>query len=345
MLLLVPEPVWNTSTGNCASCRPSATSSAARWMANAAHLVEVAELEVGAGRRPLHQAERADEPARHRQAADREVLHRALRLRAPQRARRARAARPCCRARRETRLRPCGCAPRGCAGAADGACGIIWNRNTSRMPRMSLTPLTALSPVDGRYAARCTELREHLQRVGPDPRPRPRRDRLAAGARRPSRASPRCRASPPADLAAAAQPSPPSSPRPTPRRSRRSSARPTTTSRPSSTSSSRSSARTPAWQLAPRVRALRLHVRGHQQPRPTRCMCREARARGAAAAARRAARRAARDGARARRRRDDVAHARPARDADDARQGSRRVRAPAAPGARRVRAPCRSAAR
>ena len=37
MLVLVPEPVWNTSTGNCASCRPSATSSAACWMAARPH--------------------------------------------------------------------------------------------------------------------------------------------------------------------------------------------------------------------------------------------------------------------------------------------------------------------
>ena len=29
MLLDVPEPVWNTSIGNCASCSPSATASAA----------------------------------------------------------------------------------------------------------------------------------------------------------------------------------------------------------------------------------------------------------------------------------------------------------------------------
>ena len=35
MLVLVPEPVWNTSTGKCASWRPSATSAAAATMAAA----------------------------------------------------------------------------------------------------------------------------------------------------------------------------------------------------------------------------------------------------------------------------------------------------------------------
>jgi hypothetical protein len=35
MLELVPEPVWNTSMGNCASQRPSATSAAAALMASA----------------------------------------------------------------------------------------------------------------------------------------------------------------------------------------------------------------------------------------------------------------------------------------------------------------------
>ena len=33
MLLLVPDPVWNTSTGNCSSYRPCATSAAAAWIA------------------------------------------------------------------------------------------------------------------------------------------------------------------------------------------------------------------------------------------------------------------------------------------------------------------------
>ena len=36
MLVLVPEPVWNTSTGKCASWRPPATSRAAAAMARAA---------------------------------------------------------------------------------------------------------------------------------------------------------------------------------------------------------------------------------------------------------------------------------------------------------------------
>ena len=67
MLLLVPDPVWKTSTGKCASWRPSATSSAARWMAKAADPVEVAEFEIGASRGPFDEAERADEAPRHGQ--------------------------------------------------------------------------------------------------------------------------------------------------------------------------------------------------------------------------------------------------------------------------------------
>lgn len=38
MLEDVPEPVWKTSTGKCASQRPSATSPAASWMASATSL-------------------------------------------------------------------------------------------------------------------------------------------------------------------------------------------------------------------------------------------------------------------------------------------------------------------
>src|SRR5688572_13080271 len=34
------------------------------------------------------------------------------------------------------------------------------------MPRMSLTPLLALSPVDGRYASRCAELRGIFSETG-----------------------------------------------------------------------------------------------------------------------------------------------------------------------------------
>ena len=49
-----------------------------------AHAVELVQLQVCARRRPLHEPERADEPARHGEPADREVLHRALRLRAPE---------------------------------------------------------------------------------------------------------------------------------------------------------------------------------------------------------------------------------------------------------------------
>jgi hypothetical protein len=50
-----------------------------------AHAIELVQLEVGAGARPLDETKRADESARHGEPADWEILHRALRLRAPQR--------------------------------------------------------------------------------------------------------------------------------------------------------------------------------------------------------------------------------------------------------------------
>ena len=49
---------------------------------------------------------------------------------------------------------------------------------------MTLSPLGALSPLDGRYAARCVELREVFSEAGLISRARPRRGCLAAGAGR-----------------------------------------------------------------------------------------------------------------------------------------------------------------
>ena len=70
---------------------------------------------------------------------------------------------------------------------------------------MSLTPLTALSPVDGRYASRCADLREIFSEKGLI-RARMRVEiALAARARRASAASRRCRASPRGDLRVAQQ--------------------------------------------------------------------------------------------------------------------------------------------
>ena len=82
-----------------------------------------------------------------------------------------------------------------------------------------------------------------------------------------------------------------------------------------------------------RLSALRLHQRGHQQHQP----CADARrgaARCAAAGARRRAGDAARQGRRARGPADALAHARPDGDADDAGQGDRQRRGPPGAGAR-----------
>src|ERR1700683_598990 len=101
MLLLVPEPVWNTSMGNCRSWAPAATSAAAastaagtlpsrhrtsRLARRAGHLaVEHLHVAVGARRGLLDQSEAGDEGARHGKPADGKVLHRTLCLRTPQR--------------------------------------------------------------------------------------------------------------------------------------------------------------------------------------------------------------------------------------------------------------------
>ena len=82
----VPEPVWNTTSGNSSSSVPSITSCAARSISAAFSAIELAERGVGARRALLQQTERAD----HRPApleaadADREIVDRALCLRAPQ---------------------------------------------------------------------------------------------------------------------------------------------------------------------------------------------------------------------------------------------------------------------
>ena len=49
MLLEVPEPVWNTSTGNASSCSPRATAAAAAWIASAISASITPELGVDPG--------------------------------------------------------------------------------------------------------------------------------------------------------------------------------------------------------------------------------------------------------------------------------------------------------
>ena len=84
MLVLVPEPVWNTSMGKCRSCLPSATSSAAASMALARARVQHAQILVHSGGRGLDEAQGTDEGPRHGQAADGEVLHSPLGLGTPE---------------------------------------------------------------------------------------------------------------------------------------------------------------------------------------------------------------------------------------------------------------------
>ena len=83
MLVEVPEPVWNTSTGNWSSHWPVATSAAESWIARGDVLGQHAELPVDDARRALDRRQRADQRPLDPQPGHREVLHRPLRLRAP----------------------------------------------------------------------------------------------------------------------------------------------------------------------------------------------------------------------------------------------------------------------
>ena len=84
MFVEVPEPVWNTSTGKCASSAPRDLSRRALRSPRALG-VEHAARRVRRRRRRLDQPERLEEAAREALAADREVLDRALGRRAPER--------------------------------------------------------------------------------------------------------------------------------------------------------------------------------------------------------------------------------------------------------------------
>ena len=86
MLDWVPDPVWNTTSGNSSSSLPSITSCDARTMRSTFVLGQLPEFEIRQRRAFLQKAESAD----HRPApavpldADGEVLPRAFGLRAPQ---------------------------------------------------------------------------------------------------------------------------------------------------------------------------------------------------------------------------------------------------------------------
>ena len=80
MLVLVPLPVWKTSTGKCSSSLPSATSPAAAMIAAAVRALQPAGLVVHARGGGLDQPIAAMNSPRHRPARDREILHRPLGL-------------------------------------------------------------------------------------------------------------------------------------------------------------------------------------------------------------------------------------------------------------------------
>ncbi len=83
MLVWVPEPVCQTTSGNSSSSLPAATSAAAAAMALPILGSSAPSFDVGLGRRLLQQAEGVDQRQRHALAADAEVLQRALGLGAP----------------------------------------------------------------------------------------------------------------------------------------------------------------------------------------------------------------------------------------------------------------------
>ena len=191
--------------------------------------------------------------------------------------------------------------------------------------------LTALSPLDGRYAAKVAALAAHFSEYGLDPRARAGRNRLArravrgAGHRR-GRAV-RCRA--PALLLDAACDGVLAGRR----RARQGDRAHDQSRREGGRVLAEGALRRRSRDRARRrIHPFRVHVRGHQQPRlraharrgaAARSCCRRLRD---IAAALRALAHATRRGA------DAVAHARPAGDADDRRQGDRqRLRAPRAP--------------
>ena len=61
MLLLVPDPVWNTSIGKCASWRPVGHLQRRPLDGEGPDPVEITEFEIGPSRRPLDEPERPDE--------------------------------------------------------------------------------------------------------------------------------------------------------------------------------------------------------------------------------------------------------------------------------------------
>ena len=99
MFVEVPEPVWNTSTTNCASWRPSATSRAACSMARARGSSSTPSSRLAGGRGGLHERERMDQAQRHALATHAESSRSRAASRPPTRRRRAPRPRPANRVR------------------------------------------------------------------------------------------------------------------------------------------------------------------------------------------------------------------------------------------------------
>ena len=83
MLLCVPDPVCQTTSGNSSSSLPSITSCAAAMMTSARDFIELAKGDIRLRRALLDDAERMDKRQRHPLAANLEVAEAPLRLSAP----------------------------------------------------------------------------------------------------------------------------------------------------------------------------------------------------------------------------------------------------------------------
>ena len=275
--------------------------------------IQAVEVEIRGRRRPLDQAERADELARHAQAADRKVLDRALRLRAPQRVGRHLQLAEAVSFRSETLVRHSNLCARNAL--------ILRYYSTKHEQQRAQRHLPYRRPLrrQGRRAAAA------VQRARADPPAGPRRSVVAQGAGR--RARHRRAARPAGRRADGAGCAGRRADRGRGRRGQAHRARDQSRCEGSRVLRQGAARLRAGLALATRVRALRLHVGGHQQSQ----LCADAARRprsGAAAPPRHAHRPTARARARQRCCADDVAHAWPARDTDDARQGGRQLRLP-----------------
>ncbi len=324
MLVLVPEPVWNTSSGNCASCAPAATSPAAASTACATLSSSSPSSRLARAAACFTSPSAAMNSRGQRHAADRKVLHRPLRLRAPQRVS------GHLDLAHAVVLHPEGtrhaAAPRNFASDRPA---VYHSSACPRAPPSPSAALDALSPVDGRYRAATAPLRALLSEGGPDPRAHPHRGAVAAAsgcgaaaAGRRAAARRRCARAP------GSWPTSPAAGRAGRGQGDRSAHQPRRQGgRVLRTRAARGRRRV---RRDARTGALRLHLGRHQQPQLRATAAQ--RPRDAARGARRTHARADRARARSGRRRHAGAHPRPAGQPDHSRQGNRQLRG--APGAR-----------